>query len=131
MNHPAGLVRKHTLQMAATAMNTSAKSCCRTRQGELRSGARSCHFLRRPLFMQMPVLTLFGAAYRLLFDVKQQRAGHWPIANVNQDQRLDQTRFWPRGAATCRQRAFRSLLTLHNEPRSRTRITTGGSDRVP
>lgn len=62
LNHPSYLVKKHILQKADAPVNSSAKSCSHARQGESTSGDQSCHFPNRPLFMQRPVLTVFGAA---------------------------------------------------------------------
>lgn len=124
MKHPSALSRKRMPRETDTAMKSSAKYCCPARQGEFRSGARSCHFFKRALFIQRhTVLTLFGVSRNT-----EDRC-HWPIAEINQHRRLDQMHFLPQGAATCGA-ALHGLLTLHSEPHSRTGITTGESDRV-
>lgn len=54
-------------------MSSPAESCCHAWRGEFTSGARSCHFLKRPLFIQRPVhssedrhTTVFSPYNRLL-----------------------------------------------------------------
>lgn len=60
-NHHSCLVEKHIQQKAHAAVNSLAKSCSHAWQGESINGARSCHFLVCPLFIQRPILTPSGA----------------------------------------------------------------------
>lgn len=74
--------------------------CSRARQGVFTSGAWSCRYLKRPLFIESLILTLFGGLITALF---RPRVGfcYWSTAGVTREAETWRQLTWP-----CRCRLF-------------------------
>lgn len=68
MNHPSGLVKKYSRQIAHAAVNSSAKFCSRAQHVEHASRALSHHSLKCSVFNRSLLLTFFWTLHFAISD---------------------------------------------------------------
>lgn len=100
--HPSWLVEKFIQRKADAAVNSLVKSCSRVWQE-----AFVCEQSTKLTLSQVPSLLTEAHAlsWRAIIQQIFHHATHccyWPLADINQEQHLDQTHLLPWGGTTCR-----------------------------